>query len=58
MARMGEDRKVYKILVGNREGKRPRVRPKRRWDDGIRMDLGEIGLRGVEWVRLAQDRDR
>jgi hypothetical protein len=55
---MGEDRKAYKVLVGKPEGKRPLVRPRRRWDDGIRMDLGEIGLRGVEWIRLAQDRDR
>jgi hypothetical protein len=54
MARMGEDRKVYKVLVGKPEGKRPRLR----WEDGIRMDLKETGLRGVDWIRLAQDRDR
>jgi hypothetical protein len=45
---MGEERKVYKVLVGKSEGKRPRVR----------MDLGEIGLWGVDWIRLAQGRDR
>jgi hypothetical protein len=54
---MGEDRKVYKVLVGNAEGKRPFGRPRRRWEDGIRMDLREIGLGGVDWIRLAQDRD-
>jgi hypothetical protein len=41
---MGEERKVYKVLVGKPEGKRPLERPRRRWEDGIRMDLGEIGL--------------
>jgi hypothetical protein len=58
VARMGEERKVYKVLVGKPEGKRPLGRPSRRWEDGIRMDLREIGLRGVDWIRLAQDRDR
>jgi hypothetical protein len=46
VARMGEERKVYKVLVGKPEGKRPLGRPRRRWEDGIRMDLGEIGLGG------------
>jgi hypothetical protein len=57
---MGEERKVYKVLVGKPEGKRQLGRPRRRWEDGIRMDLGEIGLGGgvVDWIRLAQDRDR
>jgi hypothetical protein len=55
---MGEERKVYKVLVGKPEGKKPLGRPRRRWEDGIRMDLGEIGLWGVDWIRLAQDRDR
>jgi hypothetical protein len=55
---MGEERKVYKVLVGKPEGKRPLGRPRRRWEDGIRMDLGDIGLGGVDWIRLAQDRDR
>jgi hypothetical protein len=55
---MGEERKVYKVLVGKPEGKRPLGRPRRRREDGIRMDLREIGLGGVDWIRLAQDRDR
>jgi hypothetical protein len=55
---MGEERKVYKVLVRNPEGKRPLGRPRRRWEDGIRMDLREIGLGGVDWILLAQDRDR
>jgi hypothetical protein len=54
---MGEERKVNKVLVGKPEGKRPLGRPRRRWEDGIRMDLREISL-GVDWIRLAQDRDR
>jgi hypothetical protein len=58
VARMGEYRKVYKVLVGKPEGKRPPGRPRRRWEVGIRMDLREIGLGGVDWIRLAQDRDR
>jgi hypothetical protein len=58
VACMGEERKVYKILAGNPEGKRPLGRPRRRWEDGIRMDLREIGLGVVDWIRLAQDRDR
>jgi hypothetical protein len=55
---MGEERKVYKVLVGKPEGKRPLGRPRRKWEDGIRMDLREIGLEGVDWIRLVQDRDR
>jgi hypothetical protein len=59
VTRMGEERKVYKVLVGKPEGRRPLGRPRRRWEDGIRMDLREIGLGGgVDWIRLAQDRDR
>jgi hypothetical protein len=54
---MGEERKVYKVLVGKPEGKRPLGRPRRRWEDGIRMDLREMGLGDVDWIRLAQDRD-
>jgi hypothetical protein len=53
VARMGEVRKVYKVLVGKPEEKRPLGRPRRRWEDGIRMDLREIILRGVDWIRLA-----
>jgi hypothetical protein len=55
---MGEERKVYKVLVGNPEGKIPLGRPGRRWEDGIRKDLRESGLGGVDSIRLAQDRDR
>jgi hypothetical protein len=56
---MGEERKVYKILAGKPEGKRPLGRSRCRWEDGIRMDLvREIGLGSVDWIRLAQDRDR
>jgi hypothetical protein len=46
---MGEERRVYKVLVGKREGKRPLGRPRRRWEDGIRMDLGETGVGGVRF---------
>jgi hypothetical protein len=55
---MGEERNVYKVLVGKPEGKRPLLRLTYRWEDGIRMDLREIGLGGVDWIRLAQDTDR
>jgi hypothetical protein len=55
---MGEGRNVYRVLVGKPEGKRPLGRPRRRWEDGIKMDLREIGLGGVKWIHLAQDRDR
>jgi hypothetical protein len=56
VARMGEERKVYKVLVGKPEGKRPFGRPRHRWKVGIRRDLMEIDW-GVEWIQLAQDRD-
>jgi hypothetical protein len=55
---MGEEKEVYKVLVGTPEGKRPLGRPRRMWEDGIRMDLREIVLGGVDWIRLAQDRGR
>jgi hypothetical protein len=55
---MGEERIVYNVLVGKLEGKRPLGRPRRRLEDGVRMELREIGLGGVDWIRLAQDRDR
>jgi hypothetical protein len=58
VTRMGKDRKVYRVLVGNPEGKRPLGRSRRRWEDGIRMHLGEIGKGSVDWIRLAQERDR
>jgi hypothetical protein len=54
---MGEERKLYKVLVGKPEGRRPLGRPTHRWEDGVRMDLREIGLGGVDWIRLAQDRN-
>jgi hypothetical protein len=47
---MGEERNLHKVLVGKSEGKRPLGRPRRRWEDGIRMDLREIGLGGVDWI--------
>jgi hypothetical protein len=49
---------VNKVLVGKPKGKRPLGRSRRRWEDGIRMDLREIGFGGVDWIRLAQDRDQ
>jgi hypothetical protein len=55
---MVEKRNVYKVLVGKPEGKRPLGRPRHRWEDGIRMDLREIGWVSVEWIQLAQDSDR
>jgi hypothetical protein len=58
VARMREERKVYKVLVGKPEGKSPLGRPWHRWEDGIRIDLRETGLGGVDWIRLTQDRDR
>jgi len=58
VARMGEGRGVYRVLVGKPEGKRPLGRPRRRWVDNIRMDLQEVGCVYVDWIGLAQDRDR
>jgi hypothetical protein len=55
---MGEERKVYRVLVGKPEGKRPLGRPRHRWENGIRMDLRETGWCGVDWIRMAQDRDQ
>jgi hypothetical protein len=52
------ERNVYNVLMVKPEGKRPLARPSRRWEDGVRMDLREIGLGGVDWIRLAQDKDR
>jgi hypothetical protein len=54
---MGEERNVYRILMAKPEGKRPLGRPRSRWEDGVRMDLREIGLGSVDWIQLAQDRD-
>jgi hypothetical protein len=55
---MGEKRNAYRVLVGKPERKRPLGRPRRRWVDNIRMDLGEVGWGGVDWIGLAQDRNR
>jgi hypothetical protein len=56
VARMGEKRNVYRLLVGKPEGKRKLGRPKRRWIDNIKKDLLEIGVNVVDWIGLAQDR--
>jgi hypothetical protein len=53
VARMGEKRNAYRLLVGKPEGKRPLGRPRRRWVDNIRMDLGEVGCGDVNWIGLA-----
>jgi hypothetical protein len=53
---MGEGRGVYRVLVGNPEGKRPLGRSRRRWEDNIKIDFGEIRIDGANWIRLAQDR--
>jgi len=58
VARMGEERVVSRVLVEKPEGKRPLGRPRRRWVDNIRMDLQEVGCGYVDWIGLAQDRDR
>jgi hypothetical protein len=57
VARMGQKRNTYRLLVGKPEGKRPLGRPRRRWVDNIRMDLVEVGWGDVDWIGLAQDRD-
>jgi hypothetical protein len=51
-------RNVYRLLVGKPEGKRPLGRPRRKWIDNIKMDLSEIGLGGVDWIGLAQDKEK
>ena len=58
VASMGEERGVYRVLVGKPEGKRPLGRPRRRWVDTIRMELQEVRYGSVNWIGLAQDRDR
>jgi hypothetical protein len=57
LARMGEERGAYRILVGRPEGRRPFERPRRRWENNIKIDLQEVGW-GMDWIELAQDRDR
>jgi hypothetical protein len=56
VARMGEGRGVYWVLVGRLEGKRPLGKPKRRWEDNIKMDLREIWIDGANWIQMAQNR--
>jgi hypothetical protein len=58
VARMGEERSLYRVLMGKPEGKRQLGRPRRRWEDGLRMDLTEIGWGNVNCIQLAPDRDR
>ena len=58
VARMDEERGVYRVLVGKLEGRRPLGRPRRRWVDNIRTDLLEVGFGYVDWIGLTQDRDR
>ena len=58
MERMGEGKGVYRVLVGKPEGKRPLGRPRRRWEDNIKMDLQEVGAGFGDWMELVQDRDR
>jgi hypothetical protein len=55
---MGERRGAYRALVGKPEGRRPLERPRRRWKDNIKTDLREVGWGGMDWINLAQDRDR
>ena len=55
---MGEERGVDRVLVGKPEGRRPLGRPRRRWVESIRMDLQEVGCGCMDWIGLAQDRDR
>jgi len=57
MVRLGEERGVYRVLVGKLEGKRPMGRPRRRWVDNLRIYLQEVGCGYMDWIGLAQDRD-
>jgi hypothetical protein len=58
LAGIGEGRGVYRVLAGKPEGKRQLGRPRHRWEDNIKMDLQEVGCAGMDWIGLAQDRDR
>jgi len=55
---MGERRGIYRVVVGKSEGNRPLGRPRCRWEDNIKMDLHEVGFGVMDWIELAQDRDR
>ena len=55
---MGEERGVYRVLVRKPEGKRPLWRPRRRWEDNMKLDLQEVGCGSMDWIDLAQDRNR
>jgi hypothetical protein len=56
VARMWEGRGIYRVLVGKPEGKRPRRRPRRRWENNNKIDIQEVGCEGMDWIELAQDR--
>jgi len=58
VAHLGDRRGVFKVLVGKHEGKKPFRRPRCRWEDNIKMDLQEVGCGDLDWIALAQDRDR
>jgi len=58
VARMVERTGVYRVLLGKPEGKKPLRKPSRRWEDNIKMGLQEVGCGGMDWIKLAQDRDR
>jgi hypothetical protein len=58
VARIRERRGAYRDLVGKPEGRRPPGRPRCRWEDNIKMDIRDLGLGGIDWINLAQDRDR
>ena len=55
---MGERRGVYRVLLEKPEGKSPLARPRHKWEDKIKMDIQEVGCGGMDWIELAQDRDR
>jgi hypothetical protein len=55
---MGERRGIYRVLVGKPEGKRPLGRPRRRWEDNIKMNLQEVGFGNMDWIEMAYDRER
>ena len=58
VARMGERRSIYRVLVGKPEGKRPLGMPRHRWENNVKADFQEVICGGVDWIDLAQDRDR